>query len=157
MTKHDHEQSPDESILGYKVEQLRSDFSSLKEDINDIKGTVTRIEQKFSDLPCHVHEIKQEVLEKRMDKMEGDTEKAKTYINRLAGALVVITVIIQLVGPVILGYVFPNSHADPATIGKKQAQHSSVTYPNIPNEKVLAVAPNTNDLSYTKIVKTAGK
>jgi len=157
MTKHDHTESSEESILGFKVEQLRDDFSSMKGDIHEIKGSVARIEQKFGDLPCHVQEVKQEVLEKRVDKMEVDTEKAKTYVNRLAGALVVITIIIQLIGPIALGYIFPNSRADSSIIGKKQPQHSGVTAPNIPNDKVLAVAPNTNDLSYTKIIKTVGK
>lgn len=157
MTKQDHEQSTEESILDFKVEQLKIDFSSLKGDINEIKGTVSRIEQKFSDLPCHIHEIKQEIIEKRIDKMETDTEKAKLYINRLAGALLVITVIIQLIGPVILSLLFPNNHIDPAAIGKKQVQHSSVVIPNIPNDKVLAVVPNTNDLSYTKTIKTDDK
>lgn len=118
-------------IISYKVEELREDVSSMKQDIKEIKDGVANINAKFIGLPCAVHSEKQAQIEKRLDKLEPTVEESKTYVNRLAGALVVITLIIQLVGPIALGVLFPAKEKEV----KEKPTHSQIVNTN----KVLTV------------------
>ncbi len=99
-----------ETILGYEVHELKTDMQDLKSDIKDIRECVIKIDKTLTGLPCAVHDLRSSQIEKRVDKLEPQVDKAKGYINRIAGALIVLSLLIQLIAPIALGYVFPGKN-----------------------------------------------
>jgi hypothetical protein len=96
-----------DTLTEYQVTELKEDFANMKQDLKEIKDTVTSIDAKFIGLPCTMHSMRQDAVEKRLDQLEPELEATKSYMNKVAGALLVISLLIQLLGPVLLGVVFP--------------------------------------------------
>ncbi len=125
-----------DSVLEYAVNEVKSDVKDIKSDIKGIHECLTNMEKTLAGLPCSVHSLRADTLEKRVDKLEPQMDDAKGYINKAVGALVLLTLIIQLVGPIVLTYAFP---------GKKEA---AVDH----KPKVSIVQPSSYAQSQTPIL-----
>jgi hypothetical protein len=102
-TENKHEEI---QLLDYRVGQLESavkDFALIKEKV---LGWDARFGNSVY-LQCPVHSERMNSLSERMEKAENSIEGCNKFMYKAIGALVVISIIIQLVGPLALDYLKP--------------------------------------------------
>lgn len=91
-----------EDLTEFRLQKLEEAVSAL----STLKDIVTRWDVRFSAnegfLQCPVHKIKMEEFEKRMNKVEEDMGKMKKFVYQATGALVIISIIVQLLGPMLI-------------------------------------------------------
>jgi hypothetical protein len=106
-----------EEVLAYALTDIKEDFKGIKTDLKEVRDCVVKMDKGMTE-----HLVRTTTLEKRVDILEPEVKDATSYMNKVAGALIIISLLIQLAGPVILDYLKPNHK--PAT---SLVNHSSAT------------------------------
>jgi hypothetical protein len=93
------------NILEYRVQRVEEAVQNL----TVIKETVLKWDVRFSSndssfLQCPIHQMKMDGFEKRMEKLEEDMGKMKKFVYTSTGALVIISLLLQLVGPMMIDH-----------------------------------------------------
>lgn len=103
------EHEPKENLVEYRLRKLEDAVSSLVE----LKEVVLRWDARFQAagnfLNCPLHQQRMDNLEKAVEEQKKETaavkeevSKIKKFVYTINGGLVVISIIIQLAGPMLL-------------------------------------------------------
>jgi hypothetical protein len=95
-----------DNLVEYRLDKLEAGFTEIAKTLTELKNVVLRMEERFSNsnfspINCSMHSQKIDQYAVRLDAVEKEVSEIKTYMQRAIGALIVISLIIQLVGPVI--------------------------------------------------------
>jgi glutathionylspermidine synthase len=100
MSTHE-EKTEAENLVNYRLDRLEEAITSL----TVLKDIVARWDVRFGNtdfLQCPLHNERMIHLSKRMDVAETDIGQLKKFVYKATGALVIISIIVQLLVPVIL-------------------------------------------------------
>lgn len=87
-----------ENLVEFRLKKVEDAVDSL--DI--IKDTVLKWDTRFTNsgmMQCPVHQMRMEQLENRMNKFEEDMREIKAFMYKAIGALVALSIVVQLIGP----------------------------------------------------------
>ena len=103
---------PSESLIEFRLSKLEEAVASL----STLKDIVLKWDARFSEsgnfpLQCNLHRERMEQFDKRLETVENNVEELKGFMYKMTGALVVISIAIQLVGPLVLDHF--KEHAKP--------------------------------------------
>jgi hypothetical protein len=100
------DQNERNNISEYRLTKLEEAVASLSE----LKNVVLRWDAKFSGVNpfnCQIHQEKIDTLNRRMEMAEKNIDELKKFMYKAAGALIIISIVVQLIGPIILNYIKP--------------------------------------------------
>lgn len=112
------------TLFEYRLTHLEEALKSIK----TIEDTIIRWDTVFSqrgNMDCNLHAERLRVLDGRVSTMETDINGLKKFVYKASGALVVISIIIQLTMPVIIDK-FSGKHEQPAV--RKASLSSTNSY-----------------------------
>lgn len=130
------------SVVVYRLEKLEEAVMKL----STLSDVVTRWDERFSQqgglIQCNLHAARMGDIEKQLTRvaaiiaertkaillveehelkikdMQKEIETIKTFVNRALGALVLLSIIVQLFGPYLRDYLFHAVHVNPPTLTK---------------------------------------
>lgn len=109
MSNHTEEKEK-EDLVSYRLDRLEEAITSL----TVLKDIVARWDTRFSGidfLQCPLHNERLINVTKRVDTMEQDIAQIKKFIYKATGALVIISIVVQLLVPVILEHLKSHDNA----------------------------------------------
>ncbi len=132
---------PQEAVLGYAVEELKSDMKDIKTDLKEIRDCVIKVDKGMEN-----YSLRTTNLERRVDVLEPEVKKSTGYMNKLAGGLIVISLIIQVIGPFVSERFFKSKHI--ASVGVTMAAEPSaaiaMTPPLVASTNMITGAVQVN-------------
>jgi hypothetical protein len=119
MSHSDNEKDKDD-FVNFRLSKLEEAVTALVQNLNTLKDIVVRWDSKISDgnwpPKCALHHERQEQVNKRMDAQEVKMEnmnkeiiELKSIIWKASGALIVLSIVVQLLGPVVIQKVFSDN------------------------------------------------
>lgn len=95
-----------DNLIEYRLDRLEAGFEEIAKTLTELKNAILRWEERFSNanfspITCQMHSQKIEHFTNRLNNVEKEVSEIKQYMQRAIGALVIISFIIQLAGPVI--------------------------------------------------------
>lgn len=119
--------NPDkENIIDFRLSKLEEAVTQLINNLTTLKDIMARWDARIGDgnklLQCDLHQERMTNLINRMNKIESDvdirTTKVETEVDNLksiiwkaSGALIVLSVIVQLFGPFVMDRVFGSNNS----------------------------------------------
>jgi hypothetical protein len=102
-----------ETLLEYRLDKLEKGFEQLVGTLTELKTIVMKWDARIGEghwpLKCSAHAEKIEEIARRVTKMEDDMDEMKKFVHKACGALIIISVVIQLTGPLLMEKVFGNT------------------------------------------------
>jgi predicted RNase H-like nuclease (RuvC/YqgF family) len=96
-----------EELVDYRLDKLERGFEQIANILTELKNIVVRWDERFdkanfSPLTCQMHSEKILQFTNKLNAIEKDVDELKAYLHKTIGALVIISIVFQLVGPIIV-------------------------------------------------------
>jgi hypothetical protein len=102
-----------ENLTEYRLNKLETTLTELVSNLSILRDIVLKWDARIGEghwpLKCNSHADKIEEINRRVTKMEDDMDEMKKFFHKAFGALVVISIVIQLTGPLLMEKVFGNN------------------------------------------------
>lgn len=119
MPNHDNENDKG-SFFEYRLGKLEESFATLSANLNTLKEIFLKWDAKMNEngwpLQCGLHNERMANIHKRLDdhqeeikSVKTDVAEIKSIVYKASGILIVLSVAVQLLGPILLDKVFGHS------------------------------------------------
>ena len=143
----------DNNVINYRLDKLEEDVSKLSQLSDIVIRWDSRFQQQGGLMQCGIHAVRMDAFDKRLeeiykisiDRTKGyllieeheakiatfnkELDSLKAYMNKAIGALVIVSVIIQLAAPVIVDHFHADNNDNNSNVSNVESyQRTNTTY-----------------------------